>query len=314
VNPSYLGRLLLLSSASFFLVQIIVGVLIALIAPSAIRRAVVIRPQRAAGFLLTLRLLPAAFSALVVAALCVPSYLRFEPGVAEEEVGFVCLAAAFLGAMHCAFAISRTLGALIRSSRYAHERGGYESCVEGERVWVVKQSAGLALAGILHPRLLISEAALRELSSDQLSVALRHEHAHRASLDNLKRLLILLAPSIFPGLRLLEKSWIKCAEWAADDQATAGDESRSAMLAAALVRIARLQAGIRMPPLVTSLVEADEDLSRRVDRLLYAAPIRESKMAAAPIAVLGLAALILSASINPGLLRAVHTLLEHLFD
>jgi beta-lactamase regulating signal transducer with metallopeptidase domain len=314
VNPSYFVRLLLLSSASFFLVQVTVGALIALIAPSAIRRVSFLRPQRAAGFLLTLRLFPAVFSALVVAALCVPSYLQFEPGVAEEEVGFICLASAISGVALCAAAILTTLHALIRSSRYARERGGYESSVEGERVWIVKQSAGLALAGILNPRLLISEAAMHELSSDQLSVALRHEYAHRASRDNLKRLLILLAPSPFPGLRLLEHAWTKSAEWAADDQATSGDANRSAILAAALIRVARMQMGTSMPPLVTSLVEADEDLSQRVDRLLDAAPMRESKIPVGPIALCGLAALILSVSMNPGSLRVVHSLLERLLD
>ncbi len=314
MTPSYLGRLVLLSSASFFLVQIIVGALIALIAPTAVRRAGTMRPQRAARFLLTLRLLPAAFSLIVVAVLCVPSYLRFEPRVAEEEVGLACLAAALFGTLLCAASISRTLRALLRSSLYVRQCAGRESFVGGERVWIVKQSAGLALAGILNPRLLISEAAMRELSSDQLAISLRHERAHRASRDNLKRLLMLLAPSIFPGLRLLERAWTKSAEWAADDHATAGDENHAAALAAALVSIARLQAGIRMPPLVMSLVDADEELSQRVDRLLDAAPVRESKFPAGRIALLGLTALILSVSINPSSLRVVHSLLERLLD
>ena len=313
MTPSYLGRLGLLASASFFLVQIIVAALIALIAPAAVRRAGTMRPQRAARLLLTLRLLPAAFSVLVVAALCVPSYLRFEPRVGEEEVGVACLAAALFGALLCAAAISRTLRALLRSSLYVRQCGGRESFVEGERVWIVKQSAGLALAGILNPRLLISEAAMRELSSDQLAISLRHERAHRASRDNLKRLLMLLAPSIFPGLRLLDQAWAKFAEWAADDHATAGDENHAAALAAALVSIARLQAGVRMPPLVVSLVDADEDLSQRVDRLLDAAPTPESKTPAGRIAFIA-AALILSVSINPSSLCLVHSLLERLLD
>jgi hypothetical protein len=163
MNPSYLGRLLLLSSAAFFLVQIIVGAMTALIAPTAVRRTGTMRPQHAATLLLTLRLFPAGFAVLVVLALCVPSYLRFEPGVADERVSFICLAAAILGALLCVTAIARTLRALIRSSLYAREREGYESCVEGERVWIVEQSAGLALAGILNPRLIISETAMREL-------------------------------------------------------------------------------------------------------------------------------------------------------
>ena len=87
--PSYLSRLLLLSeSAAFFLVQAVVHALIALLAPAAIRRAGTMRPRRAARFLLTLRLLPAALAASVVAGLCVPSYLRLEPRVGEEEVVF----------------------------------------------------------------------------------------------------------------------------------------------------------------------------------------------------------------------------------
>jgi beta-lactamase regulating signal transducer with metallopeptidase domain len=311
VTPSYLGRLLLLSSASFFLVQIVLGAFIALLAPAAIRRAGSMRPDRAAGFLLTLRLLPAAFSAIVVALWCVPSYLRFEPRVAEENVGFPCLAAAAFGALLCAFAIWRTLAALIRSSRYVHRCDGFQSRVAGETVWIVNQSAGLALAGILHPRLLISAAALRQLSADQLDVALRHERAHRASLDNLKRLLIVLVP--LPGLRALEQAWAKCAEWAADDRAANGDADRSAALAEALVRVARLQGGIRMPALVTSLVEADEDLAQRVDRLLQS-PVYESNRRIGTIALSLATVLIFSIALNPGSLRIVHHLLEQLLD
>jgi Zn-dependent protease with chaperone function len=314
MTPSYLVRLLLLSSASFFLVQLVAGMLIARMAPAAVRRAGTMRPRRAARFLLTLRLLPAAFSAIVVALLCVPSYLRFEPRVAEEEVGFVCFAAAALGAWIYAVAIYRTLSALIRSSRYVRGCGGVESCVDGETVWIVKQSAGLALAGILHPRLLLSESAMSQLSPDQLAVALRHERAHRASRDNLKRLLMLLAPRILPGLRLLEQAWTKCAEWAADDQAAGGDADRSAALAGALVSIARLQAGIYMPPLVTSLIEADEDLSLRVDRLLEAPAMSESNVQTEAIAFAGVALLIGSIALNPSSLRVVHNLLEHLLD
>jgi len=310
---SFLGRLLLLARASFFLVQIFVGALIAFLAPAAIRRAERMRPQRAAGFLLTLRLFPAAFSVIVVALLCVPSYLRFEPRVAAEDVGFPCTAAAILGSMLCAVAICRATSALLRSSNYVRECGGRPTCVEGEAVWIVQRKAGLALAGILRPRLLISESAMRQLSPAQLAVALRHEHAHRASQDNLKRLLMLLAPPLFPNLRLLEQAWNKCAEWAADDHAAAGDEDRSA-LADALVRVARLQAGICMPPLVTSLVEADEDLSLRVDRLLQAPRVSQSNSSLGAAALSAIALLIGCIAINPAAQRVVHQLLERLLD
>ena len=48
MTPSYLVRLLLLSSASFFLVQLVAGMLIARMAPAAVRRAGTMRPRRAA--------------------------------------------------------------------------------------------------------------------------------------------------------------------------------------------------------------------------------------------------------------------------
>jgi Zn-dependent protease with chaperone function len=314
MTPSYLARLLLLSSASFFLVQLLASALVAWIAPAAIERARTMRARRAARVLLTLRLLPAAFSTLIVVALCVPSYLRFEPRVAEEEAGMVCAAAAILGAAVFAAALYRTLRALIRSSLYVRQCGGRESNIGGEKVWIVPQSSGVALAGLMRPRLLISERAIAELSGDQLAVALGHERAHRASRDNLKRLLILLAPAIFPGLRALESAWIKCAEWAADDRAAEGDPDRSVALAAALVRVARLQSGAATPALVTSLVEADEDLSFRVDRLLHLPPAHESNLRIETIVLPCAVLLIASIACNPSGLHIVHQMLENLLD
>jgi Zn-dependent protease with chaperone function len=314
MTPSYLARLLLLSSTAFFLLEIVVGALVASIAPAAIRRAATIRPRDAARWLLTLRLLPAAFATLVVAALCVPSYLRFEPRVAREEVGIACVCAAILGAAIGAAGIYQALRALVRSRLYLRRCGGVESRVEGEKVWIVRHSAGLALAGIVHPRLLISVTAWNDLSGDQLAVALRHERAHRVSRDNMKRLLLLLAPAIFPRLRALESAWAKCSEWAADDHAAEGDANRSLALAAALVRVARLQSGIAMPPMVTSLVEADEDLSFRVERLLHPAPLNEANLRPAAIALFGVALLIAASAMSPAWLHLVHQLLEKLLD
>jgi beta-lactamase regulating signal transducer with metallopeptidase domain len=313
MTPSYLARLMLLSSASFFLLHLLLAALVASTAPAAIRRAHTMRPQHAARLLFSLRLLPAALSTLVVAALCVPSYLRFEPRLAEEEVSIACVVFAFLGAGIWTTGIYRTLSALLRSALYLRRCGGRESIVAGEKVFVVKNSAVLALTGIVHPRLLISEVALNELSGDQLAIALRHEQAHRASRDNLKRLLILLAPPLFPRLRILEQTWAKCAEWAADDRAADGDAVRSTTLAAALVRVARLQSGFTLP-LATSLVEADEDLSIRVNRLLSAGPGAEGDLRGQTLGLSAVLLFIAAISLNSGALHAVHELLERVYD
>ena len=88
--------------------------------------------------------------------------------------------------------------------------------------WIVESDAPLlALGGIVRPRLVISRGVVGALSAEQLAAALRHERAHWASHDNLKRLCILLTPGILPfagSSQTLERGWRKFTEWAADDQ------------------------------------------------------------------------------------------------
>ena len=67
-----------------------------------------------------------------------------------------------------------------------------------------------------------------------------------------------------------------------------------------------------MPRLVTSLVEADEDLSLRVERLLQPAPVDESNFRLGGIA-LSMAAVVIF-SIALGSMHTVHRLLELLLD
>ena len=113
----------------------------------------------------------------------------------------------------------------------------------------------------MHPQLLISKSVLNGLTAEQTEAALRHEQAHRTSRDNIKRFLILLSPDVLPFLRTfasLEHSWAKFTEWAADDQATAGDSHRALSLASALVRVARLGSKPQLSFLFSSLVSDDE--------------------------------------------------------
>ena len=248
-------------------------------------------------------------------SLCVPSYLRFEPRQATgEEVGALCICAAIFGVLVCVFSVARAVRALVRSSLYLRRCGGLKSHVAGEQVWVVSGEIGLALAGIIRPRLLISGAAMQKLSTGQLALALRHEHAHQTSRDNLKRLMILLAPPVFPAVRALDQIWAKYAEWAADDRATGGDADIAVALAAALVSVARLQSNAGMPPLMAALVDPNEDLSARVDRLINSNPIRERNFYFERMAVATAAVAIVAVASNPASFRTVHRLLELLLD
>jgi len=176
----------------------------------------------------------------------------------------------------------------------------------------------LVLAGILKPRLIISRPVVNALPSGQLAAALRHEEAHRVSRDNFKRLLLVLTPDLFPAWRgfvRLEKEWNRFTEWAADDDAVAGDSQRSISLASALVRVARMGACPQTAPLVTSLLADNQDLAERVERLLREAPEAEvAERQPLPALIGGLASIAVLAvlTLQPATLSAVHRLLEGL--
>jgi len=318
---SYVLRLLCLSLACFFLVNLALGSITSLAASSAIRMAERMSPRRAAWFLLALRLFPAAAAAFAVTAICVPSYLWLEPDAAGEQIGFACLAAAVLGAAICGSSLMRSLRAVTSSRRYLQqcERAGIhtrrpEVCVvEGTRPF-------LAMAGIFHPKIVVSSKVVNALPARQLAAALRHERAHGIAHDNLKRLLVLLSPGILPfwdGFAAIERARSRFTEWAADDRAVAGSTRRSLSLAGALVRVARMSSGPQPPILFSPLLADGEDLSARVNRLLRPAVPMERLPRRTPLMVAAGATLVVSATLaaiifEPAALSSAHQTLEFL--
>jgi hypothetical protein len=320
MNLPYLPRLFCLALASFFLVHLAAGLAVSLVGPAAIRVAERMRPRLAARLLLSLRLLPVGFGLFVVAGLCVPSYLRLEPLASAEPIGIACLAAALSGMAVWGISMARSVRAIVRSIRYDRhcEQTGRRT---RPSVWVVdKPDPPVALAGIVYPRLIISRAVVRALSCDQLAAVLRHERAHRISHDNLKRLLVILAPDAFPftkGLKAVERAWVRFAEWAADDLAVAGDSGRSLSLAAALVRVARMSHGQQPSPVASSLLGHSADLAARVDRLLRESQVEEQPCAAWVVAggaVFAVAGFWAAVILDPAALSAVHQLLEQIIQ
>ncbi|HEV2490414.1 MAG TPA: M56 family metallopeptidase [Candidatus Acidoferrales bacterium] len=324
MSLAYLFRLACLCLAVFFLVQLALGSVTRAMAPWAIQFAARLRPPLAARFLFILRLLPAGAAVSAVCALCLPSYLWFEPQSGAESVGIACAAAAAFGAALWAISLYRVLHASAGSLHCAWRwrRFGRQFLLpeNGSEVLVIEENAPLlALSGIFHSRLVASRGVIRALSSEQLSAALLHERAHRVSCDNLKRLLLLLAPDIFPFVRALpslERAWSRLTEWAADDRAVEGNAHRSLALAEALVRVSRIGASPRPSPFLSTLVPDDADLFARVNRLLQ--PCRAPENSRRPIqffvagTTLALAGLLLTILLQPSTFYTVHRLLEHL--
>jgi len=326
MNLPYTVRLLCLCCASFFLIHMALALVARMGAGTAVRLAEHMKPQTAARLLFVLRVLPLALALTAVLAFCIPSYLWLEPEAAGEKVGLLCVLMAVLGVVLWMPALKRVIGAVRGTSRYLNdcERHGRKISVPGEdspALLLTDRAPVLAVAGIFRPRLLISRRVLRALSPQQREAALRHEHAHRSSGDNLKRLLILLAPDAIPFVATftgLERAWSKFTEWAADDEATGGDPERALTLASALVRVAKMKMGSRPRAnmLSCSLVGGGQELSDRVDRLLRPQP-KPGKPVKEVARLLGSAGALVAAAVGvitlwPGSLALVHQALEQL--
>jgi Zn-dependent protease with chaperone function len=318
----YVLRLLCICLAAFFLVNAVIGLLVSIASRAAIRISETMRPRFAARFLLFLRLLPTALGLTTVLALCIPSYLWLEPESTPERVGWKCLALVVLAVATLAAGLMRGGHALVVSLRFhwTWQQAGRLAHLPGDHsnaVIVEKEAPLLALAGVLQPRLFISDGVLRALTPEELEVALQHENAHRVSCDNLKRLLLALTPNsspFFAGFSLLEQTWVKLSEWAADDEAVEGDSNRALSLAAALLCVARMGAPAPLSFLHTSLAACDGDLSARVNRLLRIEAVLTKPSSPKPSlaigAGLGMAVCIFAVMAWPASLSPVHRLLE----
>jgi len=308
----YTLRLVCLCLASFFLAHAALALAARCLAPIALRFAERLSARSAARLLLALRLFPAATALAAVAGLCVPSYLSLEQEGGSEFVGLTCVAAATFGAAIWTISWARSLRAAIRSHRYVRQ------CRRDGSVWIADGAAPfLGIAGILRPKLIVSRSVADALNRDQLAAAIRHERAHQRSADNLKRLLLLLAPDALPFLRgfaAVERAWLRFTEWSADDRTVSADAACSLSLAEALVRVARLGAAAPASPLMSHFVAASVDISVRVNRLLSptieAAAPKPGRIALGG-AVVALPAVILLMA-QPSTQRSVHELLERL--
>ena len=283
------------------------------------------RPRMAARFLFGIRIAPSAITVFLVVGFCVPSYIWLEPDITSERVGWFCLLAAAAGAAAWIVSSVRAVISIVRTERYLRvcrlESQTEVSPNSADVVVLHGTDAVMAVAGVVHPKLVVSRTVLDALSDDQREAAFRHEAAHRASRDNLKRLLVLISPDVLPfamGLGRIERAWSTFTEWAADDEAVDGSQDRALSLASALVRVAKL--GVRPAPglMLSSLIDNDRDLETRVDRLLREPAYAEKPlqpvlafMRNAAIVVGGVAATLL---MWPGSLGNIHRLLEHLLQ
>jgi Zn-dependent protease with chaperone function len=275
--------------------------------------------RRAADLLFGLRLLPLIGAATVTAVFTVPSFVLLEPRAIDEPVGGIPMLLAVCGFLLAALGVGNAMLALMRVSKTIAAWISGAKQVDGSGsipvLRISRAVPALTAAGILRPRVLLSEVAELLLTPSELQTALRHELAHVRRRDNLKKLLLCLVA--FPGMRGLETAWIETTEMAADDVAVSNaDEAFD--LAAAIIKLSRLGRFREAvaADLTAALVHSSAaSMNARVERLIEWSNERKvptHKYSAWYALGAGAAALAAFAVTYSGLLVRVHTATEWL--
>ena len=230
-----------------------------------------------ANLLFGLRILPTAASLAMTLGLVVPSFQLLEPRSIEEDIGLLPLVLGFCALLLIACGIVRVVTAKIGTSRIvARWMDGATRARVGPEVTTFRSTHDvppLTLVGVLNPKVVMSESAFRLLSTEELSVAIKHEVAHVRAHDNLKKLVLRFSP--FPGMDRLESAWSQMAELAADDGAVSNQDD-AVDLAAALVKLSRLVPTETAPACSIGLVTGSP-IRTRIARLLAWDDVTQSR-------------------------------------
>jgi Zn-dependent protease with chaperone function len=323
------GVMLLSLCLAIFLTANLALTLIAMIASRSARKRLATYPAvMRARVLFFLGAAPALSAFVIVAFLLVPSYLAHEPRSTLEVPGISLAILAVLSFVSIAWTISRSLNRSIAARRLVDEWTGSGEPVSFDGIdatcYRIEHAFPLvAVVGVFRPRLFIANRVVTSLSDSELKAALAHEMGHLSVRDNLRQWILAVCRDLLPflpGLSFVKKHWTVAAETAADQYAAQSGNGLD--LASALVRIARLvpSGTSRIAPAGALLVDQDTaTLASRVESLLEGAGMKESSetqdrsLLSIPIPFwVGAACLAaLFATTQPGLLGAVHAIMEH---
>ena len=225
-----------------------------------------------AHLLFALRVSPLVAAGVVTAIVTVPSFLLLEPRRIDEPVGTVALVLSACGAALGAFGVLNVGVAARRAARaislWTRAAQPVQTSAGFPILRIPCAAPAMVTAGIVRPRILLSDAAESVLTARELQAALDHEAAHVRQHDNLKKLLLRLLA--FPGMGGLETAWVEASEMAADEAAVS-TPTEALDLAAALIKLSRLAPAFSTADLTAALVQghgAPSAMNARVERLI----------------------------------------------
>lgn len=307
MNLPYAFRLICLIAVTFGAIQLVLQLLLAANARSILNLLRSASARQRERLLYLLQISPLIAAALFAGALLVPQYLRHEPNAAAESVSMSCLLLAALVFLWFAYFALDGLRLMLRTLRFTHacRRAGTTSAGDLRDIPIVTLPGSdsiFALAGFVRPVILISRILTEGNAFEPaaLELALDHERAHAAHLDNWKRLSLSFLPRLRSRGDFWLRQWQEAAEWAADDEAVGGDPARSLLLAETILRVARSTASTRPPIICTAFHCETAGLATRIERLLEHRSVpRQSRSMLLILAGLAIAAVALAAAVSP---------------
>ncbi|HXC96037.1 MAG TPA: hypothetical protein VNU92_10060 [Edaphobacter sp.] len=269
---SYSLRLMCLALFSVGAIEITLQLLLRFVMPFAERWVVRMTARGQERVWFAVPIAPHFLAALLTLIFVVPQYVRDETNLLPERVGMVCFAGALLVAMRYLFTVAQGAWLLLEMQRKFSSGDGCVISADGLPVYLSSATyPQLAVTGIFSPKVVLSRHLFESaaFSPELLEIALAHERAHVRHYDNLKHLvLVSLTLSRRGGEERWVKRWRSAAEMAADDDAVSGSSLRAILLAETLLIAARAVPAQRMAMVSLSLLRHEEDLDKRVSRLL----------------------------------------------
>ena len=266
-------------------------------------RSEALGPHLRARIFFLLRTLPLT-AGLSLALLLAASFLRHEPRQTSETPGILLILSAVSGiALAIALAV-RAVRLGVRAVWFTrllkHCR---QSTVGDMPAWVIDTRYPVAaVLGVFRPRLLVSSRILRECTNDEIAAIVAHERAHIRHNHNLVRAAMVALPDPlgrFGAGARLERAWGLAAEQAADGESAGASEQRRAVLADALIRVARMAQGVPPDWMPALAFYQGHDLQLRVQALLERPASRASSSRTVPlVAILGAAAFFAWLNVN----------------
>ena len=310
--------------AIFFMAMTVGTVIASLVARLMGNRKVQAGTLQFPGLLFALRLFPVVFGMAIALGFALPSFLLLEPKqtIERPEPGLLLLS--FCAASVIAAFIGRAVRLLVTTKRILIEwcRSAEPLHVPGLSVPIFvidKPESLIAVAGFFRPKIFIGRRAFASLGNDELQAAVAHESAHMRSFDNLKQLLLHVTrfPKCFRHLGVVEASWFRASEFAADRRALE-DGISPLDLASTLVKIGRLKSTLPATLAISHLVPpgCSSTVAMRVHWLQCAlaesspkAPVRPRRIA---YPLIGLVMACVYLAMLPGALPISHRFIEWL--